>query len=174
MLEMCTLSTDTCSIHITEVGDVYTVHRRVLCASRSESYQCDEDLKEIDISKLVFLFKKQLKNSDVGVLRRIVLPKKESETNLPILESKEGIPITMLDMDGIHQWSFKYRYCPNNNSRMYVLEYTGEFVHEHKLTVNDSIIVYHNIYDGKYIIEGRKTMLVRSTPMWGRASYKMS
>ncbi|KAL8544305.1 hypothetical protein ACS0TY_004732 [Phlomoides rotata] len=57
---------------------------------------------------------------------------------------------------------------------MYVLEYTGEFVHEHKLTVNNSIIVYHNIDDGEYIIEGRKTMLVRSTPMWGCASYTMS
>ncbi|KAL8557468.1 hypothetical protein ACS0TY_004772 [Phlomoides rotata] len=31
--------------------------------------------REIDISKLEFLFRKQLKNSDVGVLRRIVLPK---------------------------------------------------------------------------------------------------
>ncbi|KAL8544314.1 hypothetical protein ACS0TY_004740 [Phlomoides rotata] len=73
--------------------------------------------REIDISKLVFLLKKQLKNSDVGVLRRIVLPKKESETHLPILESKEGIPIAMLDMDGIHQWSFKYRYWPNNTAK---------------------------------------------------------
>ncbi|KAL8557462.1 hypothetical protein ACS0TY_004766 [Phlomoides rotata] len=42
-----------------------------------------------------------------------------------MLESKEGIPITMLDMDGIHQWSFKYRYW-QNSSRMYVLEYTGK------------------------------------------------
>ncbi|KAL8557464.1 hypothetical protein ACS0TY_004768 [Phlomoides rotata] len=63
----------------------------------------------------------------------------------------------MFDMDGIHQWSFKYRYW-QNSSKMYVLEYTGEFVHKHNLTVNDSIIVYRNIDDGEYIIEGRKKM----------------
>ncbi|XP_015163601.1 B3 domain-containing transcription factor FUS3 [Solanum tuberosum] len=73
-----------------------------------------------------FLFDKQLQNSDVSSLRRIVVPKKAAERYLPALEIKEGFPITMDDMDGIHVWSFRYRYWPNNSSRMYVLENTGE------------------------------------------------
>ncbi|CAN0875935.1 B3 domain-containing transcription factor FUS3 [Linum grandiflorum] len=84
--------------------------------------------REIDPRSLRFLFQKKLKNSDVSSLRRMVLPKKAAETHLPVLESKEGIPITMYDLDGSHLWSFKYRYWPNNNSRMYVLEKTAVFV----------------------------------------------
>nr|XP_016492286.1 PREDICTED: B3 domain-containing transcription factor FUS3-like [Nicotiana tabacum] len=56
-----------------------------------------------------FLFDKQLQNSDVSSLRRIVVPKKAAERYLPTLEIKEGFPITMDDMDGIHVWSFRYR-----------------------------------------------------------------
>ncbi|EPS62827.1 hypothetical protein M569_11961, partial [Genlisea aurea] len=82
---------------------------------------------QIDGSKLCYLFKKQLKNSDVSALRRMVLPKKEAEAHLPFLDIKEGIHISMLDMDGIHHWTFKYRFWPNNSSRMYVLESTGTY-----------------------------------------------
>ncbi|XP_042012002.1 B3 domain-containing transcription factor FUS3-like [Salvia splendens] len=112
--------------------------------------------RELDLTKLAYLFKKQLRNSDVGVLRRMILPKREAEIHLPILESKEGIPISMLDMDGIHEWWFKYRYWPNNSSRMYVLEYTGEFVYTHGLVTDDFILIYQNVEDGRYIIEARK------------------
>ncbi|XP_057800539.1 B3 domain-containing transcription factor FUS3-like [Salvia miltiorrhiza] len=112
--------------------------------------------REIDLSKLAYLFKKQLRNSDVGVLRRMILPKREAEIHLPVLEAKEGIPISMLDMDGIHEWWFKYRFWPNNSSRMYVLEYTGEFVYTHGLVTDDFILVYQNVEDGRYIIEARK------------------
>ncbi|KAL8049135.1 hypothetical protein ABFX02_06G001900 [Erythranthe guttata] len=112
--------------------------------------------REIDLSKLNYLFKKQLKNSDVSALRRMVLPKRDAEIHLPVLESKEGVYISMLDMDGLHDWWFKYRYWPNNSSRMYVLESTGEFVYTHGLETDDYILVYQNVEDGKYVIEARK------------------
>ncbi|KAL1547413.1 hypothetical protein AAHA92_23896 [Salvia divinorum] len=112
--------------------------------------------REVDLTKLSYLFKKQLRNSDVGVLRRMVVPKKEAEKYLPALESKDGIAISMLDMDGIHEWWFKYRFWPNNSSRMYVLEYTGEFVCAHGLVTDDFILFYQNVEDGRYIIEARK------------------
>jgi hypothetical protein len=34
---------------------------------------------------------------------------KAAEVHLPFLESKEGIFISMDDLDGLHVWSFKYR-----------------------------------------------------------------
>jgi len=34
---------------------------------------------------------------------------KAAEAFLPALESKEGIVISMDDIDGLHVWSFKYR-----------------------------------------------------------------
>ncbi|XP_075515251.1 B3 domain-containing transcription factor FUS3-like [Primulina tabacum] len=113
--------------------------------------------RELDLTKLCYLFKKQLKNSDVSGLRRMVLPKRDAEAHLPVLDAKEGIPISMLDMDGIHEWWFKFRYWPNNSSRMYVLESTGDFVNAHGLLSGDYILVYQNIEDQGYVIEARKS-----------------
>ncbi|KAK8607339.1 hypothetical protein V6N13_053080 [Hibiscus sabdariffa] len=72
-----------------------------------------------------------------------------AEAHLPVLESKEGIPITMDDLDGLHVWSFKF--WPNNNSRMYVLENTGEFVSTHGLQLGDFIMVYQDSQNQNYV-----------------------
>ncbi|KAL2532378.1 B3 domain-containing transcription factor FUS3 [Abeliophyllum distichum] len=106
--------------------------------------------------RLNYLFKKQLKNSDVSTLRRIVLPKKEAEAHLPALDAKEGITINMLDMDGVHEWHLKFRFWPNNNSRMYVLECTGDFVNTHGLIPGDYILLYQTAESEKYVIEAKK------------------
>uniref|UniRef100_A0A5B7C4F6 Putative AP2/B3-like transcriptional factor family protein isoform 1 n=1 Tax=Davidia involucrata TaxID=16924 RepID=A0A5B7C4F6_DAVIN len=86
----------------------------------------------------------------------MILPKKAAESYLPALETKEGIPISMDDMDGLHVWSFKYRFWPNNNSRMYVLENTGEFVNTHGLQLGDYIMLYQDYQNQNYVIEARK------------------
>ncbi|OAY52542.1 hypothetical protein MANES_04G091801v8 [Manihot esculenta] len=110
----------------------------------------------IDQRRLSFLFQKELKNSDVSSLKRMILPKKAAEAHLPILESKEGIFISMDDLDGLHVWSFKYRYWPNNNSRMYVLENTGDFVNTHGLQLGDFIMVYKDDQNQNYVIQAKK------------------
>ncbi|PWA56120.1 B3 DNA binding domain-containing protein [Artemisia annua] len=81
-----------------------------------------------DHGRLAFLFSKKLQKSDVGVLKRNVLPKKPAETHLPALIAKEGIVLKMDDMDGMNVWGFKFRFWPNNNSRIYVFEGTGIFL----------------------------------------------
>ncbi|GMI68311.1 FUSCA3 [Hibiscus trionum] len=110
----------------------------------------------IDPKRLRFLFQKELKNSDVSSLRRMILPKRAAEAHLPVLESKEGILISMDDLDGLHVWSFKYRFWPNNNSRMYVLENTGEFVSTHGLQLGDFIMVYQDSQNQNYVIQAKK------------------
>ncbi|XP_020219866.1 B3 domain-containing transcription factor FUS3 [Cajanus cajan] len=112
--------------------------------------------REIDHRRLRFLFQKELKNSDVSSLRRMILPKKAAEAFLPALDSKEGIVISMNDIDGLHVWSFKYRFWPNNNSRMYVLENTGDFVNTHGLRFGDSIMVYQDSQNNNYVIQAKK------------------
>ncbi|KAF5190619.1 B3 domain-containing transcription factor abi3 [Thalictrum thalictroides] len=59
---------------------------------------------------LRFLLQKELRQSDVGNLGRVVLPKRASEAFLPNLASKEGILISMDDIDGLRIWNFKYRF----------------------------------------------------------------
>jgi len=104
---------------------------------------------------LFLLFQKDLRPSDVGSLGRIVLPKKESETHLPYLTSKDGILVSMDDFDTGMAWSFRYRYWPNNRSRMYLLENTGEFVKAHDLERGDLLIIYRNPL-GNLVIRGKK------------------
>ncbi|XP_041006655.1 B3 domain-containing transcription factor FUS3-like isoform X2 [Juglans microcarpa x Juglans regia] len=82
--------------------------------------------------------------------------RKAAETHLPVLESKEGIFISMDDLDGLHVWSFKYRYWPNNNSRMYVLENTGDFVNTHGLQLGDYIMIYQDDQNQNYVIRAKK------------------
>ncbi|PRQ28976.1 putative transcription factor B3-Domain family [Rosa chinensis] len=76
--------------------------------------------------KLRFLFKKEIKKSDVGSWGRIVLPKREAEKYLPSLSDKEGIELMIKDALSNQEWGLTYKYWTNNNSRMYVLEHTGK------------------------------------------------
>ncbi|KAL7611257.1 hypothetical protein Lser_V15G13389 [Lactuca serriola] len=109
-----------------------------------------------DHGRLTFLFSKKLQKSDVGVLKRIVLPKKAAETHLPALIAKEGIIMEMDDIDSMHVWCFKFRFWPNNNSRMYVLEGTGEFAEEHELQLGDYIMLYRDSMNLNYVIQAVK------------------
>ncbi|KAM0931231.1 hypothetical protein ACQ4PT_000318 [Festuca glaucescens] len=105
---------------------------------------------------LRFLLQKVLKQSDVGALGRIVLPKKEAETHLPELKSRDGISIPMEDIGTSQVWSMRYRFWPNNKSRMYLLENTGDFVRSNDLQEGDFIVIYSDVKSGKYLIRGVK------------------
>uniref|UniRef100_A0A7N0SZJ3 TF-B3 domain-containing protein n=1 Tax=Kalanchoe fedtschenkoi TaxID=63787 RepID=A0A7N0SZJ3_KALFE len=105
---------------------------------------------------LRFLLQKVLKQSDVGSLGRIVLPKKEAETHLPQLTARDGINIAMEDIGTSNVWNMRYRFWPNNKSRMYLLENTGDFVKSNGLQEGDFIVIYSDIKCGKYMIRGVK------------------
>ncbi|GMP29982.1 hypothetical protein CsSME_00004858 [Camellia sinensis var. sinensis] len=105
---------------------------------------------------LLVVSDKELQTSDVGSLRRMIVPKKAAEDYLPTLTEKEGFFMRMDDMDGLHVWSFKFRYWPNNTSRMYVLENTGEFVNTHALKQGDYMMMYQDQQNQNFVIRGRK------------------
>ncbi|XP_054782944.1 B3 domain-containing transcription factor ABI3 [Prosopis cineraria] len=105
---------------------------------------------------LKFLLQKVLKQSDVGSLGRIVLPKKEAEAHLPELEARDGISIAMEDVGTSRVWNMRYRYWPNNKSRMYLLENTGDFVKANGLQEGDFIVLYSDVKCGKFLIRGVK------------------
>ncbi|CAI5480593.1 unnamed protein product [Closterium sp. Yama58-4] len=84
------------------------------------------------------LFEKLLTASDTSHLGRVVLPKVPAERFLPHVECKEGILIIVEDSIG-GQWCFRYRFWPNNRSRMYVLEHAGDYIRKYGLTAGDTI-----------------------------------
>ncbi|KAI3720997.1 hypothetical protein L2E82_31998 [Cichorium intybus] len=51
---------------------------------------------------------------------------KEAESHLPDLELRDGISIAMEDIETSQVWTMRYRFWPNNKSRMYLLENTAE------------------------------------------------
>ncbi|KAF5474423.1 hypothetical protein F2P56_006324 [Juglans regia] len=104
-----------------------------------------------DKKRLRVLLKKELKNSDVGSLGRIVLPKREAEENLPTLSDKDGIQIVIRDVYSNQEWSVKYKYWSNNKSRMYVLENTVDFVRQNELVIGDSITLYEDECKNLYV-----------------------
>ncbi|WOK98387.1 hypothetical protein Cni_G07098 [Canna indica] len=100
---------------------------------------------------------KELTNSDVGNVGRIVLPKREAEAGLPPLSERHGILLEMNDMTILDiTWKFKYRFWPNNKTRMYVLENTGGFVKAHFLQQGDSLIIYRNSTSGNFLVGAKK------------------
>ncbi|KAL4201324.1 hypothetical protein AMTRI_Chr02g258140 [Amborella trichopoda] len=101
-------------------------------------------LTQFENKRLKFVLQKELRNSDVSSLGRIVLPKRDAEAHLPYLTVKEGIQFKVTDLVSANEWHMRYRYWPNNKSRMYVLENTGEFVKVHDLRCGDFVILYQD------------------------------
>ncbi|KAK6141557.1 hypothetical protein DH2020_024701 [Rehmannia glutinosa] len=71
-------------------------------------------------------------------------------------ESRDGISIAMEDIGTSRVWNMRYRFWPNNKSRMYLLENTGDFVRVNGLQEGDFIVIYSDTKCGKYMIRGVK------------------
>ncbi|XVF72224.1 hypothetical protein PTKIN_Ptkin12aG0102600 [Pterospermum kingtungense] len=142
-------------------GDVSLAHpvdRPAMQGQTYRSWQVATDRRQgwKTEKNLRFLLQKVLKQSDVGNLGRIVLPKKEAETHLPELKARDGISIAMEDIGTSRVWNMRYRFWPNNKSRMYLLENTGDFVRTNGLQEGDFIVIYSDVKCGKYLIRGVK------------------
>ncbi|ESQ37139.1 hypothetical protein EUTSA_v10003110mg [Eutrema salsugineum] len=129
-------------------GSVSAMPRQQVVPDRRQGWKPEKNLR--------FLLQKVLKQSDVGNLGRIVLPKKEAETHLPELEARDGISLAMEDIGTSRVWNMRYRFWPNNKSRMYLLENTGDFVKTNGLQEGDFIVIYSDVKCGKYLIRGVK------------------
>ncbi|XP_055831595.1 B3 domain-containing transcription factor ABI3-like [Solanum dulcamara] len=123
-------------------------HQKQGSADKKQAFKTEKNLK--------FLLQKVLKQSDVNNLGRIVLPKKEAERHLPHLETRDGISIAVEDIGTSRVWNMKYRFWPNNKSRMYLLENTGDFGKANGLQEGDFIVIYADMKCGKYLIRGVK------------------
>ncbi|XP_073040618.1 B3 domain-containing transcription factor ABI3-like isoform X1 [Primulina eburnea] len=131
-----------------------------------ESYsdQCQNGCSKTTERNLKFLMQKVLKQSDVGNLGRIVLPKKEAENHLPEIETRDGVTIAMEDIGASRVWNMRYRFWPNNKSRMYLLENTGDFVKANGLQEGDFIVIYLDTKCSKYMIRGVKVRQPEAKP----------
>lgn len=56
---------------------------------------------------------------------------------LPPISNPEGIPLPVQDLKG-QEWVFQFRFWPNNNSRMYVLEGVSPCIQSMQLRAGDT------------------------------------
>ncbi|CAN8315398.1 unnamed protein product [Cochlearia groenlandica] len=109
---------------------------------------------------IVPLFEKTLSASDAGRIGRLVLPKACAEAYFPHITQSEGIPLEIQDVKG-KEWTFQFRYWPNNNSRMYVLEGVTPCIQSMMLQAGDTITFSRVDPGSKLVIGSRKSANTR-------------
>ncbi|CAH9059768.1 unnamed protein product [Cuscuta europaea] len=123
----------------------------------------DKELHQIsgDMNSVITpLFEKMLSASDAGKIGRLVLPKKCAEAYFPPIPHPEGLPLKVQDLKG-NEWVFQFRFWPNNNSRMYVLEGVTACMQSMQLQAGDIVTFSRIEPEGKLIMGCRK---LTSTP----------
>lgn len=119
----------------------------------------DQELQQIsgDLnSTIVPLFEKVLSASDAGRIGRLVLPKACAEAYFPPISQSEGIPIKVQDIKG-KEWRLQFRFWPNNNSRMYVLEGVAPCIQTMNLQAGDTVTFSRIDPGGKLVMGFRKS-----------------
>ncbi|KAG6631055.1 hypothetical protein CIPAW_13G063600 [Carya illinoinensis] len=118
----------------------------------------DQELEQLsgDLnSTIVPLFEKVLSASDAGRIGRLVLPKACAEAYFPHISQSEGLPLRIQDVKG-NDWTFQFRFWPNNNSRMYVLEGVTPCIQSMELRAGDTVTFSRIDPGGKLVLGFRK------------------
>ncbi|KAJ8753841.1 hypothetical protein K2173_000095 [Erythroxylum novogranatense] len=118
----------------------------------------DQELRQISgdtNSTIVPLFEKVLSASDAGRIGRLVLPKACAEAYFPPISQPEGLPLRIQDVKG-KEWVFQFRFWPNNNSRMYVLEGVTPCIQSMQLQAGDTVTFSRMEPEGKLVMGFRK------------------
>ncbi|CAN4126263.1 unnamed protein product [Withania somnifera] len=125
----------------------------------------DQELQQISgdsNSTIIPLFEKVLSASDAGRIGRLVLPKACAEAYFPPISQPEGLPLRIQDVKG-KEWVFQFRFWPNNNSRMYVLEGVTPCIQSMLLQAGDTVTFSRVDPEGKLLMGFRKASTVKST-----------
>ncbi|KAI3677764.1 hypothetical protein L6452_37033 [Arctium lappa] len=110
---------------------------------------------------VVPLFEKVLSASDAGRIGRLVLPKACAEAYFPPISQPEGLPLRIQDVKG-KEWLFQFRFWPNNNSRMYVLEGVTPCIQSMQLKAGDTVTFSRMEPEGKLLMGFRKASISAS------------
>ncbi|OIW19039.1 hypothetical protein TanjilG_10600 [Lupinus angustifolius] len=118
----------------------------------------DQELQQISggsNSTVVPLFEKTLSASDAGRIGRLILPKACAEAYFPPISQPDGLPLRIHDVKG-KEWVFQFRFWPNNNSRMYVLEGVTPCIQSMQLQAGDTVTFSRMDPEGKLVMGFRK------------------
>ncbi|WJX82319.1 hypothetical protein P8452_65096 [Trifolium repens] len=150
------------SVHVARQSPIR--RRRKHISPRNLPKITDQELQQLsgDLnSTIVPLFEKTLTASDVGRLGRMVLPKPCVETYFPPISQPGGIYLHIEDMKG-KKLMFRFRFWPNNNSRIYVLEGVQPWIQSMQLQAGD-FVTFSRMDPEKRLIIGFRKASISST-----------
>ncbi|XP_010447453.1 PREDICTED: B3 domain-containing transcription repressor VAL2 isoform X2 [Camelina sativa] len=130
-----------------------------------ELQQLSGQYPHLSNSKIIPLFEKVLSASDAGRIGRLVLPKACAEAYFPPISQPEGLPLKIQDIKG-KEWVFQFRFWPNNNSRMYVLEGVTPCIQSMQLQAGDTVTFSRTDPEGKLVMGYRKATNSTATQMF--------
>ncbi|KAJ4726234.1 B3 domain-containing protein [Melia azedarach] len=132
---------------------IHSYRRYTPMTSEEELQQIQKDANSV----VVPLFEKTLTVSDADPKNgRVVVPKRCAKDYFPKVSEPQGFPIKIQDTSG-NDWDFRFRYWPNNNSTMYVLEGLKEYMISKKCQAGDKVTFYRIDPEGKLVIGLKKT-----------------
>ncbi|KFK24682.1 hypothetical protein AALP_AA8G011400 [Arabis alpina] len=134
-----------------------------------ELQQLSGQYPHLSNSKIVPLFEKVLSASDAGRIGRLVLPKACAEAYFPPISQPEGLPLKIQDIKG-KEWVFQFRFWPNNNSRMYVLEGVTPCIQSMQLQAGDTVTFSRTEPEGKLVMGYRKATNTTAAQMFKGSS----
>ncbi|AEE85993.1 HSI2-like 1 [Arabidopsis thaliana] len=134
-----------------------------------ELLQLSGQYPHLSNSKIIPLFEKVLSASDAGRIGRLVLPKACAEAYFPPISLPEGLPLKIQDIKG-KEWVFQFRFWPNNNSRMYVLEGVTPCIQSMQLQAGDTVTFSRTEPEGKLVMGYRKATNSTATQMFKGSS----
>ncbi|GFH30155.1 TF-B3 domain-containing protein, partial [Haematococcus lacustris] len=106
-------------------------------------------LQQIADQGATVFFEKPLTASDTSGSGRVAI----AEQYFPRLEQPSGLPVRAVDIRG-HEYTFKFRFWINNQSRMYLLEGAGELHRQFHMSVGD-VMVFAQRLDRTLVVAGR-------------------
>ena len=86
-------------------------------------------VEEVQVSSLFFLSSR----SHIFIFYDL----KRMQAYFPPISQSEGLPLRIQDIKG-NEWTFQFRFWPNNNSRMYVLEGVTPCIQSMQLQAGDT------------------------------------
>ncbi|EFN52754.1 hypothetical protein CHLNCDRAFT_138351 [Chlorella variabilis] len=132
--------------------------------------EVDAQLEELGARRL---FEKVLSATDVrgGAVPgdRVVMPKRNTETHLPELESQAGVVLDVEDLEG-QRYRLRLTYWTNSPSsgRMYILEGTSQLLQHYRLRTGDALVVART-GDGGLLMAGQRKQASRAGATCSRA-----
>jgi len=112
-------------------SDAGRIGRLVLPKACAEVYF---DVYLYSVYKRFFILKKYIFPCNCGIYDELVY---EFQAFLPRILQSEGVPLQFQDIMG-NEWTFQFRFWPNNNSRMYVLEGVTPCIQSLQLNAGDT------------------------------------